>query len=147
MEPLQQTWPDPIVGIEKIDAVERREGGKGKLDAAVACRAQPAIALVEIVDPPGIGGGELAAYLVGLGEGAAVIDQDDSVSKVGDLSEGGVERLDQKPRLLISGDDDGDSDRVGRGRSIEAKAGSCKTVAGQAEHPWLRHAQCIGEFG
>ena len=95
---LEKTWLHPIVGIEEINALKRRKGGEGEIYAAVAGRAEPAVALAKVVHSLQIARREFAAHLIGLIKWAAVVNDDDDVGEVRLLGEGGVERLDQEAR-------------------------------------------------
>ena len=92
-EGLKKTRLHPVIGIQKIDAFECRKGGQGEVDAGVARRAEPAIALAKIINLVEINGCEIATDLVGLLKWTAVVDHDNGVCEIRLLSERRVKRL------------------------------------------------------
>ena len=104
---LKQTRLYAIVRVEKIDALEHRKGGEDKVDAGVARRAQTAVSLVQIIDSVRIGRCELAADVIGLVKRTTIVDHYDRIGKIRLLRQRSVERFDQKTRLAVSGNDNG----------------------------------------
>lgn len=113
-EALQKMRLHPIVGIEEVDALERAEGREGKIDAAVAGRAEAAVAPAKIIDPVRMDGSEFAANLIGLVERTAVVNDDDAIGEIRVLGERGVEGLNEQARLLVDRNNNCDADRVER---------------------------------